>query len=433
MNDVGVLAVVIIVLVALSAFLAAVETVVTRVHLVRALRLDDEQRRGSASLLWLIEHRVTALNALLVATVLSRIAVTAVAIALALRVNDGALTIGAALLIVAVASLVLGEVVPRTLALRALEATGLRLAAPARVLVRVLSPLATFVVSLGRALVPRRLDAAGPYVSDDEEHEAEVDDDESDDELEPEERAMIQSIFDLADTRVREIMTPRPDMVTIAEDARFDAVVDVVNERGYSRLPVHAADDPDTFVGVVYAKDLLARVTSGDRLGWEDLVRPATFVPETKHGDDLLRDLQASAVHMAIVVDEYGDIVGLVTIEDILEEIVGEIVDEHDHEEPLVEVLDDGEFRIDARLGVDDLNDLLDAELPEEGWDTLGGLVFGTLGRVAAEGETIELNGITLTVESVQGRRVGKVRVTRHDDDGEDADDSAESASSPTS
>jgi CBS domain containing-hemolysin-like protein len=146
---------------------------------------------------------------------------------------------------------------------------------------------------------------------------------------------------------------------------------------------------------------------------WRDLVRPPTFVPETKRCDELLRELREGTVHLALVVDEYGELVGLVTIEDLLEEIVGEIVDEHDHEEPLVELLDGRRLRIDARLGVDDLNELLGAELPEEGWDTVGGLVFGTLGRVPVEGETLELDGTSITVEQVQGRRVSKVVVER--------------------
>jgi PAS domain S-box-containing protein len=185
-------------------------------------------------------------------------------------------------------------------------------------------------------------------------------------------------------------------------------------EHGYSRIPVVDPDDPDRVVGMVYAKDLLPRVTEvRDPENWRDLLRPATFVPETKRCDELLRELREGTVHLALVVDEYGELVGLVTIEDLLEEIVGEIVDEHDHEEPLVELLDGRRLRIDARLGVDDLNELIGAELPEEGWDTVGGLVFGTLGRVPVEGETLELDGTSITVEQVQGRRVSKVVVER--------------------
>ena len=403
----------VVLLVLISGYLAAVETVVTRCNVVRALRLAEEERPGSAALLWLAEHRASSLNVVLVLTVAARVALAGLATWLGLLLVGGAAGVTLALVATAVVSLVLGEVTPRTLALRHLESTGLALARSARLLVRLLEPLARGVVGLGRALVPRRHEVSGPYASDDELRALEVDDEEQDDAIEPEERAMIRSIFELADTIVREVMTPRVDMVTVAEGTDLDDVVARFVDHGLSRIPVHDPEDPDTIVGVLYAKDLLARAaTDRRRRRWGDLVRRPTFVPETKRCDELLRELQESAVHLAVVVDEYGEIAGLVTIEDLLEEIVGEIVDEHDREEPLVELLDDGVLRIDARLGVDDLNELLDAELPEEGWDTVGGLVFATLGRVPDEGEAIELDGVGIRVESVQGRRVGKVLVT---------------------
>ncbi len=416
-----------VVLLLVAAFAAAIETVVTRMNLVRALRLDEEDERGAASLLWLLEHRATVLDALMLATVVGRITFAAIAVGLGLRLDAGTGGIVLAVAAAALLSLLLGEVLPRTIALRHLETTGQVFGRPARVLVRILDPLSRIVVALGRVLVPRRHEVSGPHASDDELRQLDADEEDQDDEIEPEERAMIRSIFELADTIVREIMVPRPDMVTVSEQASLDDVIRLVLDRGFSRVPVHDEEDPDVVVGVVYAKDLLRRIAIGRRSGhWGDLVRPPTYVPETKRVDELLRDLQAAAVHLAIVVDEYGEIVGLVTIEDILEEIVGEIVDEHDQEETLVEPLDEGGLRVDARLGVDDLNEILDATLPEDGWDTVGGLVFGTLGRVPLEGESIELDGIVITIERVQGRRVGKVLVTRasEPDDLEDAADS---------
>jgi CBS domain containing-hemolysin-like protein len=400
-----------------SAYLAAVETVLARLNVVRALRLDEEERRGAPALLWLTEHRATVLNVVLVLSVLARVSLAAFATVVGWRWFEGVWGLVATIAVVTSLSLLVGEVAPRTVALRHLEATGLRLAGSARLLTRVMDPFAKAAVSVARALVPRRHEVSGPYASDDELRQFAADGEEQDEELEPEERAMIRSIFELADTIVREIMQPRPDMVTVPESATLDEVVRTVIDHGYSRLPVHDAEDVDSIVGVVYGKDLLRRVaTEPGRQRWGDLVRRATYVPETKRCDDLLRELQAGTVHLALVVDEYGALVGLVTIEDILEEIVGEIVDEHDHEDPLVEFLDEGGLRIDARLGVDDLNELLDANLPEEGWDTVGGLVFGTLGRVPVEGETIELDGFAITVEKVQGRRVGKVIVERRGD-----------------
>ena len=409
-----------------SGYLAAAETVVSRLNVVRALRLaEGETARRPRALLWLTEHRATSLDALMAVTVVVRVALAAVAIVAADRLIGGTAGVATAAGVVVLASLVVGEIAPRTVALRHLEVVGLALAPSARRLVRVASPPTRALVGLARALVPHRHEVSGPHASDDELREFE--DDDEDEQLEPEERAMIRSIFELPDTLVREIMQPRPDMVTVGDDADLDAVVTAAVERGSSRLPVHDPEDPDTIVGVVYAKDLLRRLaTLPERRRWHDLIRVPTFVPETKRIDELLRELQAGTVHLALVVDEYGELVGLVTIEDILEEIVGEIVDEHDHEEPLVEPLAGDRLRVDARLGVDDLNELLGVELPEEGWDTVGGLVFATLGRVPVEGERLELDGSVITVESVQGRRVGKVLIDPRRDVEETIDDQDE-------
>ncbi|MTV26316.1 HlyC/CorC family transporter [Nitriliruptoraceae bacterium ZYF776] len=406
-------AVVAVVLLLVTAYLAAVETVVTRVDVVRAMRLREEEARGGDALLWLTEHRATALSVLLVVTVTARVVLAALAALVGWQEFGGTPGAAGAVVLAVVASLVLGEVVPRTIVLRSLEPAAGALAPSARTVVRALQLPARLVVGLGRALVPTRHEVSGPYAPDDELRELDTSEEDHDEELEPEERAMIRSIFELAETRVREVMVPRPDLVAVAADASLDDLVGLVTEHGVSRLPVHDPDDPDDIVGVVHAKDLLRRVATDRQRRWADLVREPTLVPETKRCDELLRELQNAATHLALVVDEYGELVGLVTIEDILEEIVGEIVDEHDQVEPLVDALDDGGWRVDARLGVDDLNELLDAELPEEGWDTVGGLVFGTLGRVPVEGERVELDGVRLTVERLQGRRVAKVLVAR--------------------
>ncbi|MEX1177265.1 MAG: hemolysin family protein [Nitriliruptor sp.] len=411
------------ILLTLTAYLAALETVVQKVDVVRAMRLHEEEAKGAQALLWLTEHRGTALNVLLVASVVVRAGLVAVAGVAGWEQLGEDLGATGAVALVVVLAIVVGEVAPRTFTLRSLEAAGGRLAPSGKLLVRVLDPVSRILVGLGRALVPQRDGVAGPYTTDrDDDEDQDQDGDEQDEELEPEQREMIRAILELADTRVREVMVPRPDLVMVREDATFDEVVAVVVEHGVSRIPVQDADDPDTVIGVVYAKDLLRRVAADRRRRWIDLVRDPTFVPETKRCDELLRELQEATIHLAMVVDEYGDLVGVVTIEDILEEIVGEIVDEHDHEDPLVDILDDGGWRVDARLGVDDLNQLLATDLPEEGWDTVGGLVFGTLGRVPRQGERVELDGVELTVERLQGRRVAKVLVRTAVDDAERAE-----------
>ena len=426
-------------LVAASAVLSAVETAATRTDVVRALRLDEEGRRGAAALLWLVEHRASAVDAVLLLTIAVRVATTLVTFRL-LRVvlpdaSDPAVvaaTVGAVVLI----TLVLGEAAPRSATLRRLEAVGLALAVPARAVVRAVSPLARVAVGLGRLLATGRMGVPGDEGPDGDEGAEDLGE-VVDEEVEPEERRMIRSIFELGDTIAREIMVPRPDMVAVAADAPLDEVLALVVAEGRSRLPVHDPADPDRILGVVHAKDLLERTVGTDARGrdgdtsWRDLVRPPVFFPESKRADDLLRDLQRAATHLALVVDEYGEVVGLLTIEDILEEIVGEIVDEHDEAEELVVADGDG-FLIDGRLPVDELAELLGVGLPEEPWDSAGGLVFGSLGRSPRVGDRVELEGHRFEVRRVQGRRVAQLRVERAGTgDGADGPDDAGPATAP--
>ena len=241
-----------------------------------------------------------------------------------------------------------------------------------------------------------------------------LDEDDEDDEnatTEAHERELISQVLDFADAIVREVMVPRPDMVTVAANASSELALDLVLEEGKSRIPVYG-EDTDDILGVLYARDLLQLwdEKAGPRLA-RDLMRDAYFVPETKRVPDLLREMQANQVHMAIAVDEFGGTAGLVTIEDLLEELVGEIADEYDDEEPMVVKEDDGSYLIDARLDIDDLGDLLGTTIPDEDWDTVGGLILGLAGRVPAEGENFEFNRHMITVERVQGRRVARVRL----------------------
>jgi len=306
---------------------------------------------------------------------------------------------------------VLAPLIARPLVGRRVEQTGLVLARPARAVVSVLArPL--------ELLDPRSRDVTDD-ASDDRVDEERAGQAEEGTVLDAGERRMILSILELDDTTARSIMVPRPDVIAVAADATFADVVDTALEHGRSRLPVHDPADADAVTGVVHARDLLARmrqdpgVLARDASAWSDLVREPYHVPESRRADDVLRDLQAAAVHLALFVDEYGEVVGLVTIEDVLEEIVGEIVDEHDDERPSFEPLPGGAWRVDGGMNVVDLGDALDVELPDEAWDTVGGLVTGTLGRLPRVGDRVDVAGITLTVTVRRGRRVVEVRVER--------------------
>ena len=196
-------------------------------------------------------------------------------------------------------------------------------------------------------------------------------------------------------------------------DSGLRTVLDLMLRYGYSRIPVYKASIDD-IVGVVYAKDVLRHMHAGkETVPLENLMREAYFVPETKKVSELLREMQTRRVHIAIVLDEYGSTAGLVTIEDLLEELVGEIADEYDREEPQIEPVDDNTYRVNGRLSIDELNELLDAKLPHDEWDTVAGLMYGLLGAVPTQGETVTYDNISFMAEKVQGRRIAKVLVRR--------------------
>lgn len=228
---------------------------------------------------------------------------------------------------------------------------------------------------------------------------------------EEEERELIDSVLEFTDTIVREVMVPRADMITVDRHANVASLAALAAEHGFSRYPLSDGPDGDV-IGVVLTKDVLGAHAAGHAVTEVgDFARPALFVPETKRASDLLREMQTSKTHLAVVIDEFGDISGLVSIEDLLEELVGEIADEHDTEEQLIWANEDGSLIVDARTDVAELEQLLATDLPDEEWDTVGGLVLGLAGRVPEPGEEFAINGLVFEVVRVQGRRVAEVIV----------------------
>lgn len=245
--------------------------------------------------------------------------------------------------------------------------------------------------------------------------------------LEQEERMMIRSIFELGDTFAREIMIPRIDMLVLDVHTSLPEAVDALLSSGYTRVPVYEMS-VDNVLGLLYAKDLLSVWREGRQLeSLRSLLRSAYFVPEAKKVDELLLEMQSRRVHMAIVVDEYGGIAGLVTLEDIVEEIFGEIQDEYDQGEELpYQELGHGEYIFQGRVDLDDFNEIFHSDLPKDEAETIGGFMYSRLGRVPVSGESVDLGNIILTVEQVSGRRIRKVRARRLlptlEDGGEESD-----------
>jgi putative hemolysin len=307
---------------------------------------------------------------------------------------------------------VVAEAVPRTLGIIHAERAVILLAGPVVALVGnpLIRVIADALIGVANVIVPGKGLRRGPFARPEDliafagvaVEDAVLDEDERD---------FIESVIEFGDTVVREVMVPRTDMTTIEVTSTVAEALLATSEAGFSRVPV-VGDNIDDVVGLVYVKDLI-RAELVDRAAetLKDFLRPAHFVPETKRVSELLKEMQKESFHMSVAVDEYGGIAGLVTLEDLIEELVGEIVDEYDVEEPLVERQLDGSLRVDARILIDELNDLAGLDLPEGDWDTVGGLVFDRFGRIPVAGEICVSDGYMLRVERVQGRRITKVLV----------------------
>ncbi|HEX7464715.1 MAG TPA: hemolysin family protein [Actinomycetota bacterium] len=401
----------IVVLILIVGVLGASEVLITRVSRVRAYRFAEEKRRGSASLVKIAENPAPYLNVVLLLTLLATIGGTTIATSLAVRLFDG---VGELVATVAMTLLlfVFADVTPKTFAIQQTDRAGLALAPLLVGLGRLFGPVATGLVKVANAIMPGKGLPHGPFITEREIRAlAEVASEEE--EIEEEEKELIHSIFEFGDTIVREVMVPRPDIVAIESDRALRDVQDIVLQHGFSRVPVFE-DDLDNVIGLIYAKDVLKALHQGrSDMPLRDVVRTAHFVPEQKKVADLLREMQREKFHIAVVTDEYGSVSGLVTLEDLLEELVGEISDEYDREEPEMVELGEGVFRVDGKVAIDEVNELLDVELPDEEWDTVGGLMLGLLGSIPGEGEEVGFQNLVFRAEHVQGRRIAKVLITR--------------------
>jgi magnesium and cobalt exporter, CNNM family len=228
--------------------------------------------------------------------------------------------------------------------------------------------------------------------------------------LDRDEREMISRVIELDETVVREIMVPRIDMVALEESMPIPEVMGIIQSEGHSRMPVYR-DTIDNIVGFLYIKDLITHYNQLDRVHLRDLVRPTYYVPETKRVGELLAEMRARRIYLGVVVDEYGGTAGLVTMEDVIEEVVGEIHDELDEEAPLVHPLNDGSYRVDAKVDLDDLNEKLGVALPADEYDTLGGFLFALAGRIPVVGDRYEHESLEFTIKGVRGKRITQVLV----------------------
>lgn len=403
-----------VLLIALAAYLAAAETALMRVSRIRVKYLVEKDVNKAERLDKLIENPDYFLPPLLLMVLVVQLTSASLATWLTTRITHSAgIGVLVGTIVLTFFMFVFGELVPKAAASHDSERYALAVTRPVGFLSLILHPLAVLFELIARGIM--RIFRRGPLpseviVRDEGEIKAMVTAAEEHDVIEEAEKDMIHSVFEFSDTMVREVMVPRPDMVTLPVSGTVKDALVLTIERGYSRIPVYEGE-LDNVKGVLYAKDLMLCLQEGllaKTVG--ELAREAFVVPETKVLSDMLRDFRSRKVHMAVVVDEYGTVVGLVTIEDLLEELVGEIFDEFDLEISLVEKLAEGKYRVDARINIDDLNEVLQISLPkEEDVDTVGGLVFKVLGHVPVRGEEFDYNGASIKVELVRNNRVAKV------------------------
>ncbi len=405
---IGIVAVVVFFLAA--AVLAAAETSLTSVTRARASALREEERKGAETLESLLTNRERVLSPVLLLVLAFQLGAATIIGGL-VQTWWGSNWIPLALAVEIIAFFVLAEAVPKAWALQNSSRAALAIAPLVSALLRFppLRWITSALLAIAALLLPKQTGRASVVASDDELlafANAAVESDV----IDASEHRLIESVIDLGDTLAREVMVPRPDMVTVSADTSVSEAIGVAINNGFSRVPI-CGEGVDDIVGTVHVKSLVRIERAGDGAApvGEHLSAPH-FVPETKQADVLLREMRRNRVLLAIVVDEYGGTAGLITLEDLLEELVGEIVDEFDVEAPLFETFRGG-VRVHGRMPVDELNDLIEGELPVGDWDTVGGLIFNSLGHVPSVGESLEVSGLHLVVEAVSDRRITSVRI----------------------
>jgi len=393
-----------------TAIFSAAEMSFIAANRVRLRHMAEGGNRTAVRYLDAFRSPERLLSTAMMGVTIAHITASSVATWVLLPVTGGAAAILVTLVLTPI-MLVFGEVIPKAIARERATGLILWLFPVIETLGRLLTPLtwgANALVGWALSLVGRQRTSTRQFVSREElKLLLQMEPEEAD--VTVSEAEMIDKIFDLGETAVREVMVPLVDVAALPETASPADVVRLIQERGFSRIPVFT-DRVFNIVGVVTAMDILRR--GGEAPDLRALMRPATYVPETKRIDDLLREMQKNRVQLAVVVDEYGGAVGIVTVEDIVEEVVGEIRDEHDRTPDTVERLPDGSYRVAGRASLEEVNDALEWDLPKGDFETVAGLVLATLHRIPLVGEVFRVRRFTVTVLEADKRRVLAVRIT---------------------
>lgn len=401
----------------LSALFSATETAVTSISHIKVGQLVENKIPGAKLLKDLKDNPSQFLSFILFGNSLVNIASSVLATSIVIQYFEqrgwagfGAVELGVTTGVLTLLILVFAEITPKTVAIRNAEIVSLTMAPIVWFLQFILKPLVYLFELISRPFIfilGGKAPAKGTLVTE-EEIKYILTASQNDGVIEEEEREMITSVLEFWDTVVREVMTPRPDIVAIEVNEPMDNLVKLIVESGHSRIPVYDSN-LDNIIGVVYAKELLKNIVGSIR----DYLRPTIFIPEAKKVSDLLHEMQAARTHLAVIVDEYGITSGLVTMEDLIEEIVGEIHDELEKEVKGFEKIDENTALIDGKTSVFDINVQMETTLPCENYDTIGGLVFGQLGKAPAVGDVVRYQDVALSVERVHRRRITRIKLVK--------------------
>lgn len=407
---------VLIVLLALSGLFSGAETSLSSLNIIGIKKLKKKGVKEARILERLLNKSSKILATILIGNNIVNIAATAIATELTLSIFTGKQATFLVTIIMTILILVFGEITPKTYSSYNAEKVAMKLGRPLEVLSVIFSPILVILNKITKIIIKSlggNIDNNRATVSE-EEIKTLVDVGEEVGIIEKQEREMIESIFEIGDIKVPEVMVPRIDIVYLQEDVSIENATKKVIKFGYSRIPI-IGDSIDNVIGVIYAKDLLSCYlrSNKEELNIKRLIRPAYYVPQSKKAIDLLTEMQLEKVHMAIVLDEYGGTLGLVTIEDILEEIVGDILDEYDDEKDLVEYVDENTLIVRSQISIEDTNSILGDNLPEDEFESLGGFVFNLIGKIPEAGEIIEYNDIIFKILEVQNRRIKKIEIKK--------------------
>jgi putative hemolysin len=402
----------------LSAFFSGSETALFSLNKLQLKKMQKEESGWRVnSIIKLLNDPQKTLITILTGNMFVNIAASSLATYLAIKLF-GNVGIGIAGGIMIFMILVFGEIVPKSLAISNAETIAKKIARPVEIISSFLFPLILFFKIIINVLYyffgKKRVKEKKEITEEDLITLINVGKDEG--VIEEEEKKMIRNIFEFGDTMVKEVMVPRVDMACIPSEAKLNSILRLIKKMGHSRIPVYK-ETIDNIIGILYTKDLLVVYEqwykSKEKFDLKKIIRRAYFVPENKKIDDLLDIFQRDKIQIAIAIDEYGGTAGLVTMEDVVEEIVGEIIDEYDKETKLYEIIDNNTVIADGIISIDKINELLNIEIPENDFETLGGFIYDLMGRVPNKNETIEYKNIQITIEQVVKNRIIRVIVKK--------------------